>query len=170
MSNIVQISDFKGFYLIAQGCYGSEQLQFYIDKYEEYYLCKMLGNELKNSLIADLVDGVPTNPEYLEWFNPFCEEITNSCTCEVEDLQSVGVKNLLTGFVYYHFISDTIINNTPTGNTVYQTDTSDKVDFIANQRDADKRHNDSVGSFKSVCLKLENRREENVNFKYLDLV
>ena len=170
MSHIVQISDFKGFYLIAQGCYGSEQLQLFIDKYEEYYLCKMLGSELSQSLIDDLVDGVPQDPEYLEWFNPFCEEVTNSCTCEIEDLQSVGVKNLLTGFIYYHFISTTLINNTPTGNTVYKTDTSEKVDFIANERDAEKRYNDSVGSFQAVCLKLENNRHNKVDYKFLDIV
>ena len=170
MSNIVQISDFTGYYQIAQNCYGSEQFQSYIDKYEEYYLCKLLGSELKNDLIADLVDGVPQNPEYLEWFDPFCEDIVMSCTCEKKTIQSIGVKNLLTGFIYYEYVSTTHISNTPTGNTVSKVDTSNKVDFIANERDAEKRYNDSVFSFHAVCYKLNNGREKEVSVKYLDIV
>jgi len=96
---IVNTSDFIGdIYIQTEVC--DDQLQAYINKYEDYYLYKLLGLTVANELIADLVDGVPQSPEILEWFNPF--QIQGECNKKV--YISEGVVKMLSYLIYFEFV------------------------------------------------------------------
>jgi hypothetical protein len=73
MSNIIRTDDFVGFHYISVNPNCTNQLQKYIDKYEDYYLCYLMGEVLKSDFINDLVSGVPQSPDYLTIYNAFCE-------------------------------------------------------------------------------------------------
>lgn len=126
----------------------------------------LLGSELMQLLIDDLVDGVPTNPEYLEWFNPFCEEVTHCC--KTETVISKGLKDMLTGFIYYEFVHTSQQRQTPTGTTVQSTNNSIKVDMLNNERDAETRYNESTDSYNAISAKLN--KCAHLQYKLLDIL
>ena len=118
MANIVNISDFKGFYSIATNDEYTNNLQSYVDRYEDYYLCELLGGTLRTALIADLTNGVPTSTDYLKWFNPFCRDYDSQyLLCQQRGI-SKGIKDMLTGFIYYHWMHDQQTQSSLTGNVV----------------------------------------------------
>ena len=173
MSSIVQISDFKGFHKLTVTSYNDYLIQSYIDRYEDDYLNKLLGCDLKDLLIADLIGGVPTNPDYLAWFNPFCEEVVscyNKCT-----LESKGLKDMLKGFIYYHYTRDNVNIQHATGVSKVQSEISNKLDNINLERTAEIRYNESVGSYKAIKSKVKGtkcycKNKDVIDYKFLDLV
>ena len=135
---ILQLSDFKeGKFKIPQTnnlC--SNQLQKYIDRYEKRYLIDLLGCELSELLIDDLVDGVPTDPLYLSLFNEICIDLRNGffnyyysqslCYCEPKRIISRGLKSMLQGFIFFEYMRDfpnqrdlTGVNRVDSENTTY---------------------------------------------------
>ena len=58
MSNIIQIADFAGTeYSLPEQKYIS--YQNYLDKYEKEFLVNLLGAELYDLFVSDLVGGIP---------------------------------------------------------------------------------------------------------------
>lgn len=167
MANIVTIECFVGFHHLADNCYGESRLQSFIDRYEDYYLCSLLGAELYPLFIDDLVGGVPSNPDYLSWFNPFCEDIDGKC-CLTETVNSKGLKDMLTGFIYYHYVHQSQMRQTQTGTTVSKSHNSTNVGMINNERDAESRYNESVESYNAISLKIGNCKK--LDYKFLDLI
>lgn len=99
MANILIPDDFgNGEYKIPQNCFDS--IQSYLDKYEKFYLIKLLGAELYDLFIADLNAGVPTSTIYLSIFNEFRIDRTGCVRI------SEGIKEMLKQFCYFHIIRD----------------------------------------------------------------
>ena len=100
---IVNISDFTGTIFIQKGCH--DQLQFYIDTFESKYLYELLGIEKADLLVADLVGGVPVDPDILAWFNPFfIEEKSCHYIAKTKVLTSEGVVKMLSYLIYFEFV------------------------------------------------------------------
>ena len=99
MANILTPDDFgSGEYKVPQNCFDS--IQDYLDKYEKLYLTRVLGAELYDLFVADLLNGVPQTAKYLTIFNEFRID-ENSCIRISE-----GIKEMLKQFCYYHIIRD----------------------------------------------------------------
>ncbi len=162
MSDIVQITDFaSGKYYIPTGCYETANLQQFIDETESEYLDKLLGCSLATLLIADLVNGEPTNPEYQAWFNKFCytpECCGNGCymshCCVTPEIQSQGVKVMLMGYVYYGYVRDLQINKTITGMNDANNENSTITDLGNLQINTDNRRNISARTFNAIKNKI----------------
>lgn len=169
MSLIINRECFTGFHLLQSNCYGYSKLQAYMDRYEEHYLKLLLGSELYPLFINDLLNGVPQDTEYLELFNPFCETVSN-CHCNNEEIISKGIKDMITGFVYYNFVHGNQMKQTPVGTTVKKTHNSINVDFLNNERDAEDRWNEAVGTFKAIRSKLGFCEIKEIDYKFLDLI
>jgi hypothetical protein len=170
MSRIVKRECFKGYYLITTlGCSNEDHLQSYIDRFENEYLYKLLGKDITEQLYNDLVDGVPQSTEILEWFNPFYEELSDCNSCEVKVYNSDGVKDMLTGLIYYEYVRNNQVRMTPTGLVVDENTNSNMLDFLAVERVAEQRYNKAIMTFKAIATKLEIC---NVNYgvKFLDIV
>ena len=132
---ILQLSDFKeGKFKIPQTnnlC--SNQLQEYINRYEERYLIDLLGCELSELFITDLVDGIPTDILYTNLFNPIKIDIDKGfsqsiglCYCNPRRIVSRGIKSMLQGFIFFEYMRDfpnqrdlTGVNRVDSENTTY---------------------------------------------------
>jgi hypothetical protein len=107
---IVNIDDFTGKFELHTGMYNQQKLIDYIERYEPIYLMQLLGSELYDEFISDLsVLNVPKSPNFLSIFNPFVE---NSC---LKLYVSLGIKDMLTGFIYWEFAKDNISQQTING-------------------------------------------------------
>ena len=110
MATITQPSDYKGEYRINNSCF--DDLQLFIDKYEPYYLVRLLGADLKALFYADLTVTTPqvaqTSP-YTELFLPF--EIDNSDCLYISE----GIKTMLVQLIYFHYTREQGHKNTQSG-------------------------------------------------------
>ena len=98
--SIVLNSDFVGKYELTVNQFNIDLIDSYIEKYEDYYLSQLLGASLSSAFISNLTAGVPTNPIYLTIFNPLSYDFNNKV------ITSNGIKEMLLGFIYYHYVSD----------------------------------------------------------------
>jgi hypothetical protein len=144
MSSIIQISDFEsGRNSIALNRYQTDDLQTYIDKYERKYLLMLFGQELYDLFIADLdVNGIPQRQKYLDLFNPFYKEIYN------EFFDSLGLKKMLEGVVYFYFVRDKFSQQTTVGVSKSKSENSDNVGMQTH--DLYSRYNNSGETFESI--------------------
>lgn len=106
---ILQPTDFKKYYSIAQSPDTTPLLQDFIDRYEKNYIHKVLGVELGDLFIADLLVGVPETARFISIFNAFSEQIGERI------YESKGFKDMLTAFVLYEFISQTQLKHSQSG-------------------------------------------------------
>lgn len=117
MSDIIQISDFEGTeYFLPSQKKGSYQT--YLDKYEKEYLIKLLGAELYDLFIADLVGGVPASSRFLDIYNPFHVD-DNNCV-----RMSEGMKLMTIQFVYFYAVRDLNPKKTATGVVINSNENS----------------------------------------------
>ena len=110
MATITQPSNYIGEYRINSSCF--DDLQLFIDKYEPYYLVRLLGADLKALFYADLTPTTPQVPQtspYTELFLPF-EIDTNDCLYISE-----GIKQMLVQLIYFHYTREQGHKNTQSG-------------------------------------------------------
>lgn len=139
------VNDFKeGKYELHSGIYDVPRIQDYIDKYETRYLTEMLGVDLFNEFSADVTlgGGVPTEPRFVIIY----EALTLDLTWCI--LYSDGMKEMLTGFVYYEYTKDEIVQMTPNGNVRPVGQNSEVAGSLYTQ--IYNRYNAGVSSYKSI--------------------
>lgn len=108
--SIVVKTDFKGEYNISKTCY--DQLDFYIEKYERYYLTRLLGAELYDLFISDLTVTDPQAPQTARFLNIFNEFNIDDNSCLY---YSEGIREMLVQFIYFHYVRETQTENTAGG-------------------------------------------------------
>lgn len=144
----LETSDFVGKYKIAKDCYSKELLEQYIEKYEERYLQDLMGCKLYDEFVADLNDDEPALPQsnrFRKIYEKFCVE--DSCGIAY---RSDGIKEMLKGFVYYHFVLDQKFKNGINGTIVNETSFSR--DIAIAKSTIEDRYNLSVESYVSIQL------------------
>jgi len=100
---IVTNEDFVGEFQISTDKYSKDVLDGYITRYENKFINQLLGCELAELFIADLVNGVPQDQRFIDIFEPFCKQ---------EDTwiwESAGMKEMLIGMIYFELVKN---NNT----------------------------------------------------------
>lgn len=110
--SLVLTTDFVGEYKISQTDYSTQGLQSYIDKFEKFYLVRLLGADLYALFIADL-DGstpqVPLTAIYLSLYDPFQIDDGNRIYI------SEGMRVMLKQLIYFHYVRDTSYEQTTVG-------------------------------------------------------
>ena len=131
-------------YAIPKDCFTS--LQPYIDKYERYYLTRLLGAELYNLFIADLTalpsPQVPQDAIYLSLFNEFSID-DNECIYISE-----GMIEMLKQFVYFHFMRDMSNHKKIAG--VYRTNIETGTNLGYNGYNLVESYNQGVTNYKNI--------------------
>ena len=152
MGLIINTSDFaSGENAIATDVYTTAQLNLAIDTNEKRLLYEMLGIELFDLFELDLSSGVPTNPIYLEIFNPFVKEIN--------DIQyhSIGIKQMLVKWVYFFYVRTQPQTNTIQGNTQNEGTISNpsamSYSTLINQ------YNQCIETYKAIQAYIEKNKE-----------
>ncbi len=110
MATITQTSDYIGEYRINKSCF--DDLELFIEKYEPYYLVRLLGADLKALFYADLTATTPQVPQtspYTDIFNPF--EIDDGDCLYISE----GIKQMLVQLIYFHYTREQPYKNTQSG-------------------------------------------------------
>lgn len=143
MADIITIVDFeKGLLKIPTSTYQENDLQAYIDRYEKKYLIDLLGINLYDLFISDLIGGFPTSPEFLKIFLPITEEV-NGC-----DIFSEGMKPTIAGLIYFHYVRDNITRLTTGGAKRTTSDNSENIQALS--ANIGMRWNESVESYRAI--------------------
>jgi len=125
--SIVVKTDFKGEYNVSKTCY--DQLDTFIEKYEHYYLVRLLGAELYTLLISDLTatnPQVPQSTRFLNIFNPFSID-DHECL-----YYSEGIRKMLVQFIYFHYVRETQTENTAGGTVTNSVELGVNAKFMGN--------------------------------------
>jgi len=111
MGILITAADFTGENKIATDVYTSAELDAFITLYEAKLLYQLLGIELYDLFVADLVNKVPQTAKYLTIYNAFVKEIND------EMVTSDGMKVMLVKWVFFHYVRTQPQTNTIQGNT-----------------------------------------------------
>jgi len=141
MGTFVTTSDFTNKFEMSTGMYANTKIQDYIDRYESIYLAELLGIDLYNLFIADVVAGVPTTDIYLQIFNEFMSED------DIRLIISRGMKDMLLGFIYFEYQKDMVTQMTPNG-VVKQENENSKP--ISAHTTIFGRYNESVKTYQAI--------------------
>lgn len=133
----------KGKYELHHGMYEQTKIQAYIDKYERQYLVKLLGVDLFNLFVADLVAGVPQSAIYTKIYNPFEYDNVN-CYVYISE----GMIDMIKGFVYYQYLKDLTNTVAVSGNVRPLGENSENVSTLNSM--IYTRYNDSVRTYKTI--------------------
>lgn len=152
MSNIIQISNFgSGRNSIAVNTYQEATLQDYIDKWERNYLLELLGGELYDLFIADLVGGIPQTARFVAIYDEFYETIYG------EQMNSEGMIEMLKGLIYFEYVRDGFNTQMTTG---IKKSKGENTDFVNMQgHDLYTRFNNAGETFEAIRAKLCNESD-----------
>lgn len=127
MANIIKHSDFTGKYQLSQSDQVEDKVEEYISDFYPKYVRQILGAKLGDAFIVDLdANGVPANPIYVEFYDPFAID-DNGLVRE-----SIGMKKIILGFLYYEIARDSNFYNSLSGNKVTEGENSDFVNMANN--------------------------------------
>lgn len=150
---IVVSSDFVGKYALSNSMYDTPDYDFYIDTYVKEYLICLLGADLAELFIADLIagNGTPTEQRFIDIFDAFSIEYTwlfYSRGGGKRNWTSEGIKIMLIGFVYFEIVRDQSNKMTPVGNVASRGENSDAVRSY-NSRMWD-RYNRAIQNYRAI--------------------
>jgi len=166
MSQVIQISDFKGKYYVAVSDSATEKFQNVLDQQEELYLTNLMGIALRDLFIADLTNGVPTNTEYLKFFNPFQKDNSGE--------SSKGLKETLLGLVYNDFVGGDSLKHSLTGVIKSTNENSEVLTPMEAKRFAESRRNGIVDSYNMIGDKIKELElydySDKIEYTFLDVI
>jgi hypothetical protein len=143
----ITLADFIGKYEVHTGMYDSANIQSYIDKYEERYLRQLLGVDLCNEFMSDINPTTlePKSPNFQTIFFPLYEDVTLYQTIESE-----GIISMLTGFIYFEYTKDLLMQQTTYGGVQQKAENSSVLNTLQTQ--IYDRYNESVKTFNAIRL------------------
>jgi len=173
---------FTGYYRISQDAQVNTILSEYITKFEKKYLVDLLGYDLYQLFIADFSGGVPQTAIYETIYNelnydPDSSDSTfipsqynmsnyacNFRSGEVVPTLSLGMSEMLKGFVFFHFVSDMNLQVSPTGVISNKNENAEvfagkTLEFI------EARYNESIDSYKVIRRYLQDNLSVYPTFK-----
>lgn len=145
---LVQISDFTGRKELAKSGKTNPVLQDFIDDFEADYICKILGVELGELLIADVQAESGSDP-LEDRFTALIEPFRIQSTCG-KIYKSLGLKDILTSLIYYNYVPDRQVRQSQSGATTGSSETSTVLSPRAAMRSAEAVHNAALDSIEAI--------------------
>jgi len=161
---VIQPTDFTGKFAIAQSTTITPLLQKYITDHEVSYLNKLLGKALADLYVADLTDGIPAVLRFQTIHEYFYQD-----DYEEKVKESFGIKDMLLGFIFYHFIAETQVKHTQSGVTKQQSEVSNHAAVIDAYAHAERRYNDSVITYRNIQNYIKRNLDVYPEFKGIDI-
>lgn len=140
---VLTVSDFNSKFATARNEYTSSNVTEYISRYEDYYLVHLLGKELYDIFIVSYDDNL--SPDYtrsVALYNAFIEQYSGGI------FQSQGIKDMLMGFVYFHYQRDIYTQPTTSGNVKNASQNSTSSGFVQNMMF--QKYNESIDSYYAI--------------------
>jgi len=141
MGILIDTDDFVGKWNIAVDDYSEDRLNDYIDTFEKQYLVYLLGVDLFDLFQADLVAQVPQTARFISIFNEF---FIDDGTCV---FHSEGMKKMLLGMIYFQYVRDNDIKQTPSG--TYKN-TSELANNFPSFNGVVQRWNQSIENYQTI--------------------
>lgn len=144
--SILAPSDFNiGRFIIPKNPDQTNDVQAYIDRIEAYYLPRLFGKVLFDLFETDYaISGTgPTDPRFIAVFEAFTTQTTQS-----DFQQSLGMIDMLKGFVYFEYVRDNVTRLTTTG--IKRTDSANSENVSAIHHDINSRYNESIATYLAV--------------------
>ena len=139
-------SDFTGEYQLGGNPLQTTNFQIYINKLEKKYLTDLLGVELYNLFIADLdVNFYPQLPIYQAIYEEIEEDSQYGTGCQH---RSLGMIEMLKGFIYYHWLRDQFTTKTISG--AVKNEFSNSQPATMSQTNMDEKYNESVCMYNAI--------------------
>ncbi len=145
---LLTTDDFNVFYSIAQTAEKTALLQEYIDRYEESFIKKILGAELGQHFIDDIRGEDSDSGDIEERFQVLLDPFIKQPRQEIHE--SKGMKSILSGLIFYHYIADTQIKHTQSGVVLSDVETAKAVSPENAARLGEQKWNDSVVSIRAI--------------------
>ena len=154
-------TDFNsGKYKIAQDNFSQATLTAYITKFEKRYLQDLMGIELYNLFVADLVSNVPQTQRFEDIYNEFAEDddglvsgLSGMASTGNKIVRSEGIKEMLKGFIFFEYNRDLPVKNTMTGNV--QEDNENSKVLTSLKAGITEKYNEAIATYKAIQWKLE---------------
>lgn len=146
--------DYIGKFALSNGMFSTSKLQIYIDRYEPRYLRELLGVELYNEFVTDLIDGLPQSPNFIKIFEALAEDVgsyyyTYNRYYQINEiLDSAGMYDMLQGFIYFEYSKDLKNQMTPYGNVKQNAENSEVVNTLFSTMY--NRYNEGIKSYDSI--------------------
>jgi hypothetical protein len=152
----------KGKFELHTGIYTAGEIQIYINRYEKQYLLELLGADLYQLFVADLVNGVPQTQKYIDIWQPFAVD-RNLCQINI----SQGMRDMICGFVYFHYLADKTNQTNMTGNVRPLGENSAVVPGEGSM--IFSRYNNSVKTYKAIQQFICDNRNQYREFNGIGL-
>jgi hypothetical protein len=154
MGLLIQKTDFTGVYALSQSI--SDTIDASIEEYEEKYLIDLLGVELFDLFKASVTSYVPANGIYKTIYDPIRSDDGNCIRI------SQGIKKMLLGFVWFHYVVDNAYRHSDTGIV-------SGVQEISQQANWDsgivyKKYNSAISDYKTIQWYIENNLSDYPKF------
>jgi hypothetical protein len=133
-------ADFINKFELTKSAQTATLIGAYISRYETITLQKLFGVELFDLWEAGLV---ATDPIYEFLRDPFTVQLDNGLI-----LESKGIKDIILGVVYYHYVVDRSTQQTINGRTKSASENADNVNLL--QSNVQSRYNEAVSSYHAI--------------------
>jgi len=142
----LQPSDFTGRFELHTGMYDQQKLIDYIDRYEQRYLIELFGAKMYDEFMNDYFPPLFAfwSPNFQFMFDPFHLD----SNIGGNHLISIGIRDMLKGFIYWEYMKDTINQMTPIGNVIPQNQNSRVNSTIYSSMWS--RYNESIKTFRAI--------------------
>lgn len=138
--SIIADTDFIGKYQIALTTFNAANVQLYIDRYEPMLMRELLGVELFDLYEAGIT-GI--DPIYEKLRDAFIEQLDNG-----KILESKGVVDMLTGFIYFYFSRDQYTQQTSAGAVKNKGENSTNASFAMSMLNS--RWNEALDTYQAI--------------------
>ena len=154
----ITVDDFVNKFVLTVGDFNTDKIQAYIDRYETITLQELFGVELFDLWEAGLV---ATDPIYEFLRDPFTVQLDCGTI-----LNSRGIKDVVLGIVYFHFVTDNYTQQTVNGSVKTKGENSDNVNLL--KANVQSRYNEAVNSYGSIQEYICDNLDEYPTFKGLN--
>lgn len=149
MGKIIQTTDFIGKYAVSQNNFNESDLQAFIDKFESKYIYDLLGVTLGNLFLDDITTDF-TEPNTQKY-----KDIFKTINQDEPLIRSIGIKEMLLGFIYFEFVRTQTVQNTLTGNVLNQNEVANIVDWSSTA--VYSNYNEAIRTYRHIqCYILQN--------------
>ena len=150
---MVTIGDFEGKHEIAKNDFTQPKILSYIQDYEQYYAVKLLGVELYDLWVID-----PSVIPFDAITNPF--NFQSNCG---KIYQSKGIRYMLTGFIYFNYVTDLRTQQTLGGAVSKANENSGVATHV--QSLAWQRYNESVYTYEAIQAFIRENKVDYPTFR-----
>jgi len=150
MGVLIDRADFVGDVKLATNQNTEADVDAYISQWEEFYLRELLGVELYALFKANLTGQVPTDPIYLNIFNPIVSDDIDG-----QKYNSIGMKKTILNILWFLIVRDTKAKFSTGGPGVHEVETMREESY--DRADIYRRWNDAVGGAEAIQAYIKNK-------------